>query len=363
MKLLDPVASLCLVALLPAVLSIRTAWMQECGYPSDPSKWVDPPPMLGFQRFLERVSFFDEINPIWWAWDCSLNDIRPGKQWNGRCVNNATIVEAARRNNVRIILSINGDVPRECVDSQIKPTLSDPARRARHIAKLVDIAVANNYDGIELDYEHFQNSDRAMLTTFIREWCSAMHARNKKCAWAVNTISAPGPTYWDYPVVSNLLDEMHVMHYDFHGWVDGRMYPHPGPISWSSWVNASVNYMKKIGSNMKHIVIGLPAYGLHNTKGPCDISDCAHKFCPGGNYQVTSQHCLNCNFVPSGERWPCNRTPNCDNGQAWFDDVQSWEESVKIIGASGAAGVSWFLLPGEPVGVYDMIPKYINKGV
>ena len=84
-------------------------------------------------------------------------------------------------------------------------TLADPALRAQHVADIVNLVVANGYDGIDLDYEVFAFSDGSSSwaatqpnwTAFVTELGAALKAQGKLLAVTIpppcNTAGACGP--------------------------------------------------------------------------------------------------------------------------------------------------------------------------
>ena len=82
--------------------------------------------------------------------------------------------------------------------------LNDPALRSEHVGALVELAVSNDYDGVDIDYEHFSRGIRAPQTratereafsAFIAELASAMHDAGK-----VVTVDVPVEAGDDQPV-------------------------------------------------------------------------------------------------------------------------------------------------------------------
>ena len=124
--------------------------------------------------------------------------------------------------------------------------LADPAARAAHVQAIVDLAVARNLDGIDIDYENFAFTDgtstwpttRPLWVAFVTELGAAMHARGKLLAVSVPAIwdgGRRGYTVYDWAGIIDSVDRMRVMTYD---WSSSQA----GPNSPMTWVNSVIAY-------------------------------------------------------------------------------------------------------------------------
>lgn len=153
-------------------------------------------------------------------------------------------------------------------------TLADPARRAQHVAEIVNLVTSRGFDGIDLDYEQFAFADgrstwaatQPNWTAFVNELAAALHAQGKQLAVTIpspcSTTNACGGTdgYWVYNIggIGGAADRIRVMTYDFH-------YNAPGAIAPISWVTRSMQYAASQAPASK-LVVGIPAYGRSWTK-------------------------------------------------------------------------------------------------
>ena len=153
-------------------------------------------------------------------------------------------------------------------------TLADPAKRAQHVADIVNLVTSRGYDGIDLDYETFAFTDgraswpatQPNWTAFVTELSAALHAQGK-----LLSVTIPSPCdvankcggtngYWVYnlPGIAAPADRIRVMTYDFH-------VGSPGPIAPIGWVTASMQYAVTQAPANK-LTVGVPAYGRTWTK-------------------------------------------------------------------------------------------------
>ena len=87
-------------------------------------------------------------------------------------------------------IAVYGTVTDRSGTGHMAAVLRSPSKRLAHVRTLVNLAVANHYDGIDLDYEGFAFHDgraswaktRPAWVTFIRQLSSSLHAHGKKLA-------------------------------------------------------------------------------------------------------------------------------------------------------------------------------------
>lgn len=127
--------------------------------------------------------------------------------------------------------------------------------------QLVDAVVKNNLDGLDIDIENLNHTDKEDFTDFIRLLREKM-PKDKTLSIAV----AANPNGWtagwhgsyDFLKLSNYTDYLMLMAYD-ESWTGGPV----GPVASLSFVENSIKYLLKQGVDSKKIVLGLPFYGRY----------------------------------------------------------------------------------------------------
>ncbi|MFT3852147.1 MAG: glycosyl hydrolase family 18 protein [Ilumatobacteraceae bacterium] len=171
--------------------------------------------------------------------------------------------------------------------------LADPARRAGHIAALVDIVVGGyggvGYDGIDLDYEQFAFADdRSTWATtmpnwvqFVKELSVALHGAGRQLYVTIPPVwSASAPAqgntsanYWVYAQDQLLpfVDKLRLMVYD---WSPGTPSANaPLDVYVQPVVAYSSRVADAVGQPRSKLELGVPAYGRH-WKQSADGSPC-----------------------------------------------------------------------------------------
>jgi spore germination protein YaaH len=206
-----------------------------------------PPSFSGGAResFEANMDVLDEISPFWYSPDAS------GRLYGNR---DEELVRIAHENNVLVLPSIHNIGSFEVVIEM----LSDPYIRARHVQNIVDEVLAQNYDGIDIDYEALPESMRPAFSAFIVELAEALHAHDKLLSVAVHAKDCDYcgmGGFQDWNVIGQHADRLRIMTYDYH-WRGGG----PGPVAPLYWVESVAEYARATVDPSK-VFIGVPFYG------------------------------------------------------------------------------------------------------
>ena len=144
--------------------------------------------------------------------------------------------------------------------------LADPTARASIVNTITNLVMNNKFDGIDLDFEAFAFVDP--LTTwpttqvrwiqFIQDLSAALHAQGKllSITTPVSFDPASGKKgYYQYawPQVASMIDQLHIMAYDFSTTT-------PGPIGPLDWATRAITYAVSVVPASK-VYVGIPGYG------------------------------------------------------------------------------------------------------
>src|SRR5690606_10850736 len=143
--------------------------------------------------------------------------------------------------------------------------LADELRPA-HVAEIVALVTANDYDGVDIDYEMFPLDTRETFARFIEELAEALHADGRLLAVTVHAKTEDRPPFpsaaaQDWSRLAAAADIFNLMTYDYAS----RNEP-PGPVADRGWVEEVVEYAGTVALAPK-IRVGLPFYGYSWTRG------------------------------------------------------------------------------------------------
>ena len=144
--------------------------------------------------------------------------------------------------------------------------LAKPASRTQIVQAITSMVLANNYDGVDLDFEGFAFVDSnstwsktaPLWTAFIKELSAALHAEKKVLSVSTPYVLDPKGTQKGYYVyawaaIAPFIDRLRIMTYDYSVAKVGPL----GPISWTE---RTLQYAVSVMPASK-VFIGIAGYG------------------------------------------------------------------------------------------------------
>ncbi|KAL7640813.1 UNVERIFIED_CONTAM: hypothetical protein RMT77_009088 [Armadillidium vulgare] len=241
---------------------------------------------------------------------------------------------------------------------------SSPKLRKTFIDSAVAFIRKNNFDGLDLDWEYPANrggkpEDKENFVHLLREMKEAFQPYQWILTAAVGAGSSTIDTAYDIPKMSEYLDLIHMMGYDYHGkWDQETGHNAPlyarideSPVQQTLNVNFSVHYYLSQGAPPEKFVLGLGLYGrtflLTNSSNP-GIGAPARKSAFAGPY-TREDGFLGYNEICEKlltEKWSlawqaAHQAPYMFKDNMWvsFDDVNSLGLKVAFAQRLGLAGV------------------------
>lgn len=236
--------------------------------------------------------------------------------------------------------------------SMIHQVLADPATRAQTIEAIYRYLVNWGMNGVHVDFENVQPSDRQNLNQFLKE----LYERFKPAGLQVS-IAVPAKTQenyvnsfsgaYDYATIGRYVDAMMIMAYDEH-WRGGP----PGPVASVGWVERVVRYALSTGVPANKIVLGVPAYGYD---WPASGRGRAVTYRQA--MEQASQHGVRIQWDNTAKvpfyRYGGGRT-------VYFEDRSSLSHKLEIVKEYGLAGISLWRLGQEDPGIWSVIRQQLR---
>jgi spore germination protein YaaH len=217
----------------------------------------------GTQDVLPHLSQFTELNPFGYTVKKSGALFDAAKLEQGKW---DTLLSAARAKHVRIIPTVMWSDT-----DAITTVLADPTLRSAHVDAIVTMVTANNFDGVDIDYEAKKASSRDDFSAFLEELYGKIGKKMVTC-----TVEARTPPTSLYAVIPNDLeyandfkalnkycDRVKLMTYDQES-VDivlnrasKGLYT---PVADPAWVTKVVTLASK-DIDKKKIIVGVATYG------------------------------------------------------------------------------------------------------
>lgn len=270
--------------------------------------------------------------------------------------------------------------------------LSNATSRQKLEDDIVAIAKANNFDGIDIDFENKFAKTRPYFSLFLK----GLYARMGK-KWVYCSIEARTPPASVFDVIpknleyandlvaiNNYCDRVNIMTYD-QGTIDLRLNTAANskpyvPIADTKWVEKVINFTAQTISKKK-LVIGIATYGyeydliplaqgyrydINWAFNPRYATDLAAELglTPSRNsagemsfvYQATTTTTANL-IAAVGSAGPLQATTT-PLRIAWWSDASAVNDKIKLAKKLGVRGIALFKLDGgQDPNIWNLLPK------
>lgn len=291
----------------------------------------------------------------WWDWENALQTVRSTPEMKtispftyilekDGVIRNKKSLPADFKDKYTIIPTISHDLEAD----RLQSILEDPTEREAHINDLV--AIANNYHGIEVDYENIPRQYKNQLSQLIEELAAKLHAQNKLLYLALHAktndvVSYAGAGSLDYARLCKAADKCRVMAYDYH--YSGS--PTAGAVTPLYWLKEVITYSKKHIPQDK-LVLALPLYGYEwaaPRKGASKTQKQIKEIIANGGESVEQLFEENSQtpFLKYGE-----------NTELWYDNEQSLKAKMAYAKSQGIYQFAFWRLGGDE-GILNEIVK------
>ena len=239
-------------------------------------------------------------------------------------------------------------------DSVNNTVLPSASRRATAVNQLANLVNSHGADGVNIDIEGMDASQRNNLNLFTAE-LAALVPEVVLATPAVDWSSA-----YDYATLASISDGLFIMGYDYH-WSGGD----PGPVDplyggspWSQWsLDWSVqDYLAK-GVPPNKIILGLALYGRRWDTTNSNVPGTAAS--NGSSSSATFSSAMteanqNGSLFDSVTRTPYVLYPY---EQLWYGDVESVRERIRYANSNRLQGIGFWALSYENGidGFWDMV--------
>lgn len=361
----------------------------RCGYIND---------IAGRNSFRDNPNFFQVIHPVLWEIGLKNGNLVLKTTPFNTDQNKSIIINAIKSEigeETLIWPMVNGDVDQSVID-QLAAILRDPdpTLRQAHAKDLVKTVLNDNsfndvggIAGIEIDYEHFDNSVTKGFQNLFKDIQNNPDASGKQISASFGAVTAVDVSDdpkghmkndWNsYQYFAQNIDIVHVQLYDFHyrDRKDGNGKNHLGPLAPKGWVKSVLDNIKNNATTdnggkfhpelAQKFIYTMPNYGLaaadgdptapheppdpdpHNPQRPGSLDwnystlNQELNCCTPNTFSPKSDHMKNCSYDPDHKYFDSTDQgldPNCkssNNSNCTVRECTEEEDGQK------------FLLPGK----------------
>ncbi|MDI3477723.1 MAG: spore germination protein [Thermoanaerobacterium sp.] len=230
----------------------------------------------------------------------------------------------------------------------IHDLLSNIHLRNTLISNITNLALYNNYPGINIDFEFVPPEDRNNLNAFMEELYNSLKNINK-----IVTISLPAeiednPGHpfsgaFQYSILGQFTDQAYILAYDEH-------FSNPGPIASIGFVRSVLNYAVTAIPSRK-IWLGMAVYG--------------YDWAEGSNYPRTLSYSqaietaknLGATIIYDETAQESTYTYTIDSVKhtVWFEDSRSFQAKLPLISQYNLSGIAVWRLGQEDPNIWNII--------
>jgi spore germination protein YaaH len=258
-------------------------------------------------------------------------------------------VDRARRAGMQIVPSVANTTDGLWNEQTIAAILADEELRRNHVAELVELAVAENLHGLQIDYENLRQKDQSGFSAFVTELGPALHDADKQLFVTVHVKETDAGydernAAQDYAAIGAVADRVTLMAYDWH-WESSE----PGAIAPYSWVDRVVQYaVDRIPSQKLLLGIGLFGYDWPES-GPArnltwvQIAELAGQVGAGESWDVGTQ-----------SPWLSYRATDGTTRTVWYENARSVQYKYDVARRYELGGIAWWRLGGEDPSIWSL---------
>ena len=227
--------------------------------------------------------------------------------------------------------------------------MTDTAKQEFMVEQLDALVTQHNYDGITIDFEGLNATDRPYLTAFMERLYNRFNPKKKLVAMAVAAKTRDTTTGWsgpyDYAALAPFLDYMLIMAYDYN-WATGN----PGPIAPMDRLRLTADYaLTKVPA--KKIIWGVGVYGYDwgvTDEGKAD-GKAEYRTFAEANALAVAPGSTSGYDKASHAPWVRYRRDDKPR-ELWYEDRRSFEAKLDLIAEKKLAGFGiWRLGQEDPL--------------
>ncbi|XP_076042458.1 putative chitinase 10 isoform X2 [Oratosquilla oratoria] len=279
-------------------------------------------------------------------------------------------VTAFRQFGVKVLIAIGGW--NDSKGPKYSNLVNSKTARTKFIDHAIGFIQKYGFDGLDLDWEYpvcwqvdcskGPATDKEGFSAWVKELRAAFEPRGLLLSAAVSPSYKVIDAGYDVPVLSQNLDWIAVMTYDYHGHWDKKtghvapMYEHPNDTVPEFNTNYTIHYWLQKGADAKKLVMGMPLYGQAFQLGWKSESKGLNEHAPmkgvAGPFTRAAGFLAFYEICAQKEGWTVvndplkTMGPYKHNGRNWvgYDDVDTIRyksEYIKKMGLGG--GMIWAL--------------------
>lgn len=301
-----------------------------------------------FSSLKNNAELIDYISVFWYYLD-SNGEIKKYRYAS----EDTSIISFAKKNGIKISAVIT-NLPEEGTwdSKRVKNVIEDIDKRARHIEEIRQLLIEQNFDGVTIDYESVESSQRGNFSNFVEKLSEVLHREGKYIEVALHPKKGEASDrrydFQDWERLSKSADRIYIMAYDEH-----ENESEPGPVAGFPWVSSIVSYARSQNLQLNKIFLGIPLDGY-------DWNTDSEEKARGLTFKDVEKLMIDSQISHADfdENLASPHFHYGDSHEVWFENARSITEKIKLAKDAGFSGVTFWRLGGEDPKVWDEVEKY-----
>ncbi len=253
-----------------------------------------------------------------------------------------SIVKEAEEHQIKVLPLVNNYIDGKWNSDVLHRLFTVPGAEDRFIEEMIFYVKANNFDGINIDFEAVKPSDRDHFTQFMSKVYKAFH----KVDLMVTLDVPPNDESYDYASLAKYADRVIVMLYDQH-----YAMSEPGPVAQTHWVKENLN---QIDIPSEKLIAGLGTYGYNWEE---NSSEPAAEMTFGDIMKMGREANLHINWSMEAGNPYLRYKQNGKNHTVWFLDAATFYNQMNLALNSGSTGIAIWRLGSEDPSIWSFLSK------
>jgi spore germination protein YaaH len=235
----------------------------------------------------------------------------------------------------------------------IADLLEDPQRADAHRRALVDLTLAEGWDGIDIDYEALPPTAGPQFVDFLTALGADLDEHGLELTVAVPARADdedPGTLAYSYQLLGEIADQVRVMTYD-HSWSGSEA----GPVAPRVWVSSVIAYAVERVPTHK-LMLGVPTYGYDwvGTRG--EVVSAADAV------ELADEVDAEPEWDEASGSWTFGYERDGEQHTVWYEDARSLSAAQDLALEAGLRGVAIWQLGGEDPEVWPALAAVTRGG-
>lgn len=265
----------------------------------------------------------------------------------------AGVLDQVDEAGARLLPTVQNFADGDWQGQAIADLLADPERADAHRKALVDLALADGWDGIDIDYEALPPTAGPQFIDFLTALGADLDEHGLELTVAVPARADdedPGTLAYSYQLLGDVADQVRVMTYD-HSWSGSEA----GPVAPLGWVSSVIDYAVERVPTEK-LMLGVPTYGYDwvGTRGEvvsaADAVELADEVGAEPVWDATSRS------------WTFGYVRDGEQHTVWYEDARSLRAARDLALEAGLRGVAIWQLGGEDQEVWPALATVTRGG-